>query len=129
MELTVAHVTYCPVALQIQLNAKRPDATAPMRHDSHDFSGAGEKNQADGRKKERTTFRPFWIDLESHMMKEGPRAHPVQQWRHVFITAVPGVGNHGDPLPGCGARVESSVALPSNFQENSRLSPELAEAT
>lgn len=96
---------------------------------SHDFSSSGEKNQADGRNKERTTFRPFWIDLESHMMKEGPRAPPVPWWRHVFITAVPGVGNHGDQLPGSGARVESLVALPSNFQENSRLSPELAETT
>ena len=47
----------------------------------------------------------------------------------MFITAVPGVGNHGDQLPGSGARVESLVALPSNFQENSRLSPELAETT
>lgn len=62
------------------------------------------------------------------MMEEGPRAHPGQQWRHVFITAVPGVGNHGDRLPGSGAPVESLVALPSNFQENSRLFHELAEA-
>ena len=32
MELAVAHVTCCPVALQIQLNAKRLDviATTPM---------------------------------------------------------------------------------------------------
>ena len=29
VELAVAHATYCPVALQMQLNAKRPDVTAP----------------------------------------------------------------------------------------------------
>ena len=52
------------------------------------------------------------------MMEQGPRAHPGQRWRHMFIMAVPGVGNHGDRLPGSVAPVESLVALPSNFRKS-----------